>query len=182
RRWGAPRRAGVLLLVVFDCRPLRTSCEMVGMSSTTLPGRLFRAREEAGLVFADARYGLALAVARADVGQPGGQILIGVGRVVRQRFVVGRLEVEIAVAGHARAGRDQLPDDDVLLEAEELVALALDGGLGEHTRGLLERRRRQPRVGGQRRLGDAHELGPALGRRLAVLHQFAVDVGVLAGV
>src|SRR5947209_16738505 len=32
RRWGAPRRAGVLLLVVFDCRPLRTSCWIVGIA------------------------------------------------------------------------------------------------------------------------------------------------------
>src|SRR5438270_6306874 len=30
RRCGAPRSAGVLVLVVFDCRPLRTSWEMVG--------------------------------------------------------------------------------------------------------------------------------------------------------
>src|SRR5947199_7098840 len=30
RRWGAPLRAGVFVLVVFDCRPLRTSCWMVG--------------------------------------------------------------------------------------------------------------------------------------------------------
>src|SRR5207302_1389725 len=70
------------------------------LRDTTLPGRLFRTREEAGLVLADA--GCRLARARPD--------------------------------------------------------------------------------GGQRRLGDAHELGSALGRRLAVLHQLAVDVRVLAGV
>src|SRR5688572_200992 len=30
RRWGAPLSAGVLPLAGFDCRPLRTSCWMVG--------------------------------------------------------------------------------------------------------------------------------------------------------
>src|SRR5687767_6077441 len=30
RRWGAPWRAGDLVLVVFDSRPLRTSCWIVG--------------------------------------------------------------------------------------------------------------------------------------------------------
>ena len=44
------------------------------------------------------------------------------------------------------------------------VARGLDGGLGEHPGGLLERGRGQPRVGGQRRLGDAHDLGTTLGR------------------
>ena len=58
------------------------------------------------------------------------------------------------------------------------VGPRLDGGLGEHPGRLLERGGRQPRVGGQRRLGDAHELGTALGRRLALLHELAVDVGV----
>src|SRR5438270_10777222 len=166
RRCGAPRSAGVLVLVVFDCRPLRTSWEMVGtrllkrnylgihhtistlapavlrrpLSPPTaassdggarrakrgpgggssrgegsppppkvLPGCLFRACQEAGLVVADP--GCDLAVARTDGGQPGGEVLIGVGRVVRQWFVVRRLEIEVAVAGHPRACGDQLADD-----------------------------------------------------------------------
>src|SRR5690606_17194982 len=41
-------------------------------------------------------------------------------------------DADVAVAGHARAGRNQLADDDVLLQAEQLVDLALDGGIGEH--------------------------------------------------
>src|SRR5947209_13892051 len=36
RRCGAPRSAGVLVLVVFDCRPLRTSWEIVGMRERDL--------------------------------------------------------------------------------------------------------------------------------------------------
>ena len=71
-----------------------------------------------------------------------------------------------------------LPMITFSLRPEEAVAAALDGRLGEHPRGLLERRRRQPRVGGQRRLRDPHELGATLGRLLAVLDQPPVLVGV----
>src|ERR1700761_9851731 len=50
------------------------------------------------------------------------------------------LDGDLADTVHLRAGagRDEPADDDVLLEALELVDLAVDGGLGEHTRGLLE--------------------------------------------
>ena len=62
-----------------------------------------------------------------------------------------------------------------------LSPLAVDGGLGEHPGGLLERRRRQPRLGGQRCLGDAHDLGPTLGRLLALLdHALLVSRKTLA--
>jgi hypothetical protein len=41
--------------------------------------------------------------------------------------------------GHAGAGRDELADDDVLLQTRhQAVVTALDGGLGEHPGGLLE--------------------------------------------
>src|SRR5581483_7930571 len=35
RRWGAPRRAGVLVLSDFCSRPLRTSCAIVGTESSS---------------------------------------------------------------------------------------------------------------------------------------------------
>src|SRR5438067_5561568 len=41
-------------------------------------------------------------------------------------------------------------NDDVLLQAAQVVHLALNGGFGEHARGLLERRRRDERLGRQR--------------------------------
>src|SRR5437588_595370 len=103
RRWGAPRRAGVFVFVVFDCRPLRTSWEIVG---------------------------------------------------------IPRLDLTLLFP---RARRRSWPRP-------------------HRCRVRPRRRRRQPRVGGQRRLGDAHELGTALSRRLALLHQLAVDVRVLTGV
>ncbi len=44
----------------------------------------------------------------------------------------------VAVAGQTGAGRDELTDDDVLLEALEVIDLLVQGGVGEHAGGLLE--------------------------------------------
>src|SRR4029079_9606950 len=68
RRWGAPRSAGVLLLVVFDCRSLRISCCVVGMRISTLPGGFRGARTEELALLGQRNVALAVAVARADVG------------------------------------------------------------------------------------------------------------------
>ena len=78
----------------------------------------------------------------------------------------------------AGPGRDELADDDVLLQPEELVALALDGRLGQHPRRLLEGGGGKPALGGQRGLGDPHQFGAALGGNLSLLDQRAVDLGV----
>ena len=45
------------------------------------------------------------------------------------------------VRRRARPGRDELADDDVLLEADQVVLGAVDGGLGQHPGRLLEGRR-----------------------------------------
>ena len=47
------------------------------------------------------------------------------------------------------AGRDQLADDDVLLQAYQMVGLALDGSLGQNLGGLLEGGGGQEGVGGR---------------------------------
>src|SRR3954449_10443578 len=39
RRWGEPLSAGVLVFSTLSCRPLRTSCWMVGMSRLQSPSR-----------------------------------------------------------------------------------------------------------------------------------------------
>src|SRR5690606_7613299 len=97
------------------------------------------------------------------------------------------LAAALVVVGQAGAGRDQAADDDVLLEAAQGVAGASDGGLGEHAGGLLERRRRQERLGRQRGLGDAQQdrLEPgrdlAAGLQAGVLLQHALPLGLLAG-
>ena len=57
-----------------------------------------------------------------------------------------------------------------------MVTLALDGRLGQYAGGLLEGGRGEPRVGRQRCLGDAHQLGTAVGRFLAVGLELVVGV------
>src|SRR5437763_1854916 len=50
----------------------------------------------------------------------------------------GRRHLDRAVPAHPRARRDQLADDDVLLAAPPPLGLALDRGIGQHPRRLLE--------------------------------------------
>src|ERR1700712_5635590 len=111
------------------------------------------------------RHGLtgALAEVRAVV-----LILVGRNRVRRGAGLLGGLNLDVAVAGNTRTGRDQLADDDVLLETVEPVAAAVDRRIGQHASGLLERRRRQPRIRRERRLRDAHQHRTACGGLVAL--------------
>src|SRR5690606_17375426 len=59
----------------------------------------------------------------------------------------------------SRAGRNQLAGDHVLRQTAREVRLGLAGGVGESRGRRLEGGCRQPRVRGQRRLGDTHQLG-----------------------
>ncbi len=77
--------------------------------------------------------------------------------VDRARQRLGGLDLDPAVALEPGRGRDQLADDDVLLQPVEAVDLALERGVGEHLRRLLEGGRREERVGVQRCLGDAED-------------------------
>ena len=70
---------------------------------------------------------------------------------------VGRADLDRPVALEPGRGRDQLPDDHVLLQAEQPVDLALDRRVREHLRRLLERGGGEERLGGERRLGDAED-------------------------
>src|SRR5688500_7535151 len=106
---------------------------------------------------------------------------------------LGGLRLADVVVGEAGAGGDEAPDDHVLLQPAQLVALAHDGRLGQHPGGLLEGGRRDERVGRQGRLGDAEEHVAvrrrllARGARLLVLfeqlgalHLLALDEGRVA--
>src|SRR5437870_8454830 len=64
------------------------------------------------------------------------------------------LQEDLAVGGHAGSGGDETADDDVLLEAAQVVDTAGDGRFRENARGLLERGRGDEGVGGERGLGD----------------------------
>ena len=59
----------------------------------------------------------------------------------RQKLIQidGLLVVAFAVLAHAGTRRDELTDNNVLLEAKQRVDLALDGSFGQDARGLLER-------------------------------------------
>ena len=79
-------------------------------------------------------------------GKPQRQVVgTDLGRRRREEVVGGRHLLE-AVQHAAGAGRDQPADDDVLLEPLQLVDLAGERQLGQHARGLLERRRRDERL------------------------------------
>ena len=67
-------------------------------------------------------------------------------------------ELNATIMAHAGTGWDELPEDDVFLEADEVVALALDGRVGEHLGGFLERCGRKEGIGCQCGLGDTEEL------------------------
>src|SRR6185437_14096205 len=73
------------------------------------------------------------------------------------RRAAGLLLLAGVVVRESRPRRNQPADDDVLLQATQLVLLAHDRGLGKHARRLLERSRRDERIGRQRRLGDAQQ-------------------------
>ena len=93
----------------------------------------------------------------------------------RLRFLDGELELDVAVAVEAGAGRDQVTHDDVFLEAAQVVDLAERGGFGEHPGGVLEGRGGDERVGLQRGLGDAEQDRLAFGRLAALGDDLLVD-------
>src|SRR5205085_12431025 len=91
---------------------------------------------------------------------------------------LGRLQVEIdlLIPIHARAGRNQVPDDDVLLEPKQIVLRATNRRVRQNSRGLLERRRRDERLRRQARLGDAEQQRLGRRRRLLLLLRAIVDL------
>src|SRR3954452_8483896 len=146
------------------------------------------------------RVGLALLLVLAGDGrrqrEAGGLLVDRARPVLEERVVLGLAEALDGLAGErlegspplallergdvlrrAGPGRDQLADDDVLLETDQVVAGAVDGGLREHPGRLLEGGRGEERRGVERRLGHAEQHGLRR-RRLAALGQDLV-VGLL---
>src|SRR4051812_14998237 len=93
----------------------------------------------------------------------------------RTRDRLGRLDLQAPVPAETGRRRDQLPDDDVLLQAEQAVGLALERRVREDLGGLLERGGRQEGVRRKRRLGDAED--DLLDRRLLLLLLLELVVG-----
>src|SRR6478609_2487284 len=103
-------------------------------------------------------------------------LVVAEARVELRLRLLGGLDLDLGVPGKTGTGRDELTDDDVLLEAEQRVATTAHRRLGEHAGRLLEGGGREPRVGRERRLRDAHELGTAGGRLATLRHGPAVRV------
>src|SRR5579871_3976544 len=82
-------------------------------------------------------------------------------------------EAHVAVVLHAGSGRDKASDNDVLFQAAQVIDLAVNASFGEHSRGLLERRGGDERVGRKRSLRDPEEQRPPSGR-LAALRNHAL--------
>ena len=70
------------------------------------------------------------------------------------------VDLDVGIPLQAGAGGDLLADDDVFLQAQQRVGLALDGCFGQHAGGLLEGGRGQEALGGQGGLGDAQQQMP----------------------
>src|SRR5438552_2645745 len=88
----------------------------------------------------------------------GGELLLFVGPEQAGEGLRLRHPVELVPTGlQPGPSRDELADDDVLLEPEQPILLTHRRGLGEDARGLLERRGREERRRRQRRLRHAEE-------------------------
>src|ERR671937_1069754 len=92
------------------------------------------------------------------------------------RHLLRRADLDRPVLLQTGRGRDQLADDHVLLQAEQPVDLALDRGIGQHLRSLLERGRREERL--RRELGLRDPEDQRLEGRLLLL--LLLDARVLA--
>ena len=96
------------------------------------------------------------------------------------------VNIDLIVGHRAGSGRNQLADGDILLESEQRIDLALDGGFGQHSGCLLEGSGRHEGLGNQRGLGDAqqnrHTGGKAGFTSLlgSLLSDFLVDADELA--
>src|SRR5262245_61930263 len=80
----------------------------------------------------------------------------------RRRFV--RRNPDVAVVLEPGAGRDEPAHRDVLLQAAQVIDLAGDRRLRQDAGGFLERRRRNERISGERRLRDPEQERPPLRR------------------
>src|ERR1700751_946119 len=66
-------------------------------------------------------------------------------------------EAHVAVVLHAGPSRNQAADDDVFLQAAQVIDSPLNGSFGQHTRRLLEGGGRDERLGRERSLRDAEQ-------------------------
>ena len=87
------------------------------------------------------------------------------------------LRVEVAQGSDAGSGRNQLSDHNILLQADKIVHLALDGGIGKDACRFLEGSGGEEGFGIERSLGDAEDNRTSDGRLSAVDENSSVPVG-----
>src|SRR5215831_5346344 len=77
----------------------------------------------------------------------------------RHRLLLGDFgeELDVAVALETGARRNETAHDDIFLQATQVIDLSGDSRFGEDAGRLLETRRGDKRIRGERRLGDAKE-------------------------
>src|SRR4051812_42567527 len=144
-------RRRALLVVVRDVE----LGKLLGEAGVAAAGADLLQRGEV-LVEGGAEAAQAVAVAEPELG--GDLVLVEQADVVHgPRERLGGLDLDPPVALEARGGRDQLADDHVLLQAVEGVLLALERGVRQDLRRLLEGGGRQERVRVQRGLRDAED-------------------------
>src|SRR5204863_5580055 len=86
----------------------------------------------------------------------------------RRLEALRRLDLDVVIPVNPGTRRNQMPDDDVLLETKQIVLGPADRRVGQHPRRLLEGGGRDERLRRQARLRDAEQQRLA-GRRLAAL-------------
>src|SRR5215472_1423050 len=89
-------------------------------------------------------------------GRSGGSLQLGFGQFFGLAAPL-HFDFHAVVGGKPGPGRNEPAHNDVFLEPDEPVDLAVDRRLGEHSGGLLERRGRDEAFGRQRGLGDPEQ-------------------------
>ena len=84
--------------------------------------------------------------------------------ILGQAAFGGGTGLVIPVGHQAGAGGDQLTDQHVLLQANQVVDLALNSGIGQDLSGLLEGGGGQEGIGSQSGLGDTQQDCAGLGQ------------------
>src|SRR5690349_1082738 len=95
---------------------------------------------------------------------------------LRLRRKLNTFDVHFLVSIHTSSRRNEVADDDVLLESKQLVASAANCSVGQNTRGLLERCSRDERLRRERCLGDSEKQRLRSSRCLLLLLRLLVCI------
>ena len=89
-------------------------------------------------------------------------------------FAINRFDDAFAIFFEAGSSRDRMTHDDVRFEIEQVIGLSFASSIGQDAGRLLERRRRDERIGAQGRFGDPEEHRRCLRRLSAFFDRLAI--------